>query len=101
MFNRKFILAFSFLIGVIASNALADSANNAKAMSYTCAACHGPQGISNNVLWPNLAGQKKGYLVKQLKDFHSGKRKNALMSSIAKSLTAEEIENLARYYSSL
>ena len=72
-----------------------------KAKSVTCAGCHGAQGISNNPLWPNLAGQKAGYLVKQMKAFRSGTRKDPLMDSTAKGLSDADIENLAAYYSSL
>lgn len=72
-----------------------------KSKSSTCTACHGPAGISNNDVWPNLAGQKKGYLVKSLKAFREGKRKDPMMSPMAKPLSDEDIENLAAYYSSL
>ena len=72
-----------------------------KKKSATCIACHGQKGISNNPLWPNLAGQKEKYLIKQLKDFKSGKRTDPSMSPMAKPLTDQDIENLAAYYSSL
>lgn len=70
-------------------------------VSSTCRACHGPKGISPNSQWPNLAGQKRGYLIKQLKAFRSGERKNQLMSPIAMRLSDEQIETLASYYSNL
>jgi cytochrome c553 len=72
-----------------------------KAKAATCAGCHGATGISNNPLWPNLAGQKAAYLVKQLKAFRSGARKDPLMDSTAKGLSDADIDNLAAYYSSL
>lgn len=68
-------------------------------MLSTCVACHGDQGVSPNDLWPNLAGQKKGYLLNQLKEFKSGARRNELMSPIAKMLTEKQMEWLAIYYS--
>ena len=67
----------------------------------TCMACHGPQGISNNPLWPNLAGQQKDYLIKQIKAFKSGIRKDPSMAPMVAPLTEEDIKNLAAYYSSL
>lgn len=70
-------------------------------MLSTCVACHGDQGVSPNDLWPNLAGQKKGYLLNQLKEFKSGARKNELMSPIAKMLTDKQMEWLAVYYSEI
>lgn len=72
-----------------------------KAKSTVCAACHGPEGISPTDIWPNLAGQKEGYLVKQLKAFRAGDRKEPTMLPFVQSLTDEDIDNLAAYYSSL
>ncbi len=84
-----------------ATAAAAGDAAAGKAKYATCAGCHGPAGISNNPLWPNLAGQKEAYLVKQLKDFRDGKRTDPMMSPMAKPLSDQDIENLAAYLSSL
>jgi cytochrome c553 len=72
-----------------------------KAKSATCAACHGPSGISPNDIWPNLAGQKAGYLALQLKAFRDGGRANPMMAPMAAPLSDADIENLAAYYSGL
>jgi len=72
-----------------------------KAKSALCAACHGPAGISNNPLWPNLAGQKEAYLVKQIKAFKNGERKDPSMAPMVANLSDEDIENLAAYYANL
>ncbi len=48
-----------------------------------CGGCHGAAGISASPIWPNLAGQKAAYTVKQLKDFLSGARKDPSMSAMA------------------
>ena len=66
-----------------------------------CFACHGVNGISPNNLWPNLAGQKKEYLVKQLHDFRSGYRKNPIMEPFVKILTDKDIEEVAQYFSEM
>lgn len=66
-----------------------------------CAACHAHDGISINDNWPNLAGQKKAYLVKQLKDFREGRRGGEVMPEYSQRLDDEDIEDLATYYSSL
>jgi cytochrome c553 len=47
-----------------------------------------------------LAGQSAYYLTTQLRNFASGNRQNAFMSSIAKGLTEDEIQSVAQYYSS-
>ena len=72
-----------------------------KKISATCVACHGPSGISTNPLWPNLAGQKAQYIIKQLKAFKSGERKDPTMLPMAASLSEEDMKNLAAYYSGL
>ncbi|MDX1655065.1 MAG: cytochrome c [Candidatus Competibacteraceae bacterium] len=72
-----------------------------KAKSNTCVACHGANGISNNPLWPNLAGQKDQYMVKQLKAFKSGERQDPLMGPMAAPLSEQDMEDLSAYYSSL
>lgn len=84
-----------------AGQAMAGDAEAGKAKAMACAACHGPAGISSNELWPNLAGQKAGYLVKQLKAFRDGTRSDPVMAGMAKTLSDEDIDNLAAYYSSL
>ncbi|MEE8429263.1 MAG: cytochrome c [Gammaproteobacteria bacterium] len=80
---------------------LAGDAAAGKAKSATCMACHGANGISSNDLWPNLAGQKEAYLVKQLKAFRDGSRKGPMMEPMAKPLTDADIDNLAAFYSGL
>ncbi len=80
---------------------LAGDAAAGKAKSATCAGCHGPAGISSNPMWPNLASQKEGYLVKQMKAFRDGTRTDPMMGPMAKPLTDADIDNLAAYYSSL
>ena len=72
-----------------------------KAKAAVCAGCHGANGVSNNPLWPNLAGQKEQYLAKQLHNFRDGSRTNPLMSPMAKPLSDQDIENLAAYFHSL
>ena len=72
-----------------------------KAKSVTCAGCHGAEGVSANPLWPNLAGQKDAYMVKQMKAFRDGARNDPMMSPMAKPLSDADIDNLAAYFSSL
>ena len=75
------------LIAVIAlgfsGTAIAADAEAGKAKSATCVACHGMDGHSANPLWPNLAGQKDQYLIKQMKDFRDGKRSDPVMAPMA------------------
>jgi cytochrome c553 len=67
--------------------------------STICLACHSLDGNSVNPEWPSLAGQHEQYIIKQIKAFRAGERVNTLMSPIAMTLTDQEIEDVAAYYS--
>ncbi len=67
-------------------------------VNTVCAACHAPDGNSVITLNPKLAGQHPEYLQKQLTEFKSGKRANAVMSGMAAGLSDEEIKDLATYF---
>lgn len=86
---------------IMSSSAFAGDAAAGKAKAMMCAGCHGPEGISVGPMFPNLAGQKEAYLVKQLKDFKAGTRKNPIMDPMASSLSDTDIANLAAHFSSL
>jgi len=99
---NKFLLPI-ILLGVFTAGTQAVAADAAagKVKSVQCQACHGPEGISINPLWPNLAGQKDAYMIKQLKAFRDGSRKDPLMNGQAANLSDADIENLAAHFSSL
>lgn len=60
-----------------------------------CAACHAADGNSGTPVNPKLAQQHPEYLVKQLQDFKSGKRKNAVMSGFAATLSDDDMKNIS------
>lgn len=99
----KNVLSTILTIAVLGSTSLAMAGDAAagKAKATICGACHGPEGISLNDLWPNLRGQKEGYLIKQIKAFRDETRIDPTMLPMVKPLTDEDIENLAAYFSSL
>ena len=66
-----------------------------------CAGCHGEDGISSSPVFPNHRGQNAKYFIKQLAAFKDGSRKDPIMLTKAKSLSNQDIEDLAAYYSSL
>ncbi|MDH3319039.1 MAG: cytochrome c [Betaproteobacteria bacterium] len=69
--------------------------------SQVCAACHGADGSKPTAPEnPILAGQHPDYLAKALQDYKSGKRNNAIMKGFALSLTKQDIEDLAAWFSS-
>jgi len=93
--------AFALLtLLLFASSAMAGDPAKGKALSARCSACHGATGISVSPLWPNLAGQKEQYLIKQIKAFRDGTRKDPSMAPMVAGLSDEDIANLAAYFSS-
>lgn len=95
------ISMLSWLLVTQALPVMAADVEAGKRKAATCAGCHGPEGISRNPMWPNLAGQQPGYLVKQLKAFRDGSRKDPMMTPLAAPLSDEDIANLAAYYHGL
>jgi cytochrome c553 len=85
--------------GVLLGTALAASAAPTEFHLALCAACHGPNGNSDNPLYPKLAGADAEYLVRELQHFKNGKRKNLIMSQIVLTIDDSSIQDLADYYS--
>lgn len=77
-----------------------------------CAHCHGDEGISDDPLTPNLAGQRHKYLLKQLRSFRDPARETANgelfvdrshpnMDAMTERLNDAELFRLAKYYAQL
>lgn len=77
-----------------------DLAKGGAISSQVCAACHTADGSRGSPANPILQGQHAEYLAKQLTEFKSGKRKNAIMSGMAAPLSDEDIRNVAAFYAS-
>ena len=71
-----------------------------QAASAVCQACHTADGSRGAAANPILAGQFPEYLAKQLHDFKSGKRQNAIMQGMAAPLSEEDIVNITAFYAS-
>ncbi len=69
-----------------------------KSKARACQICHGKGGVSTNPTYPILAGQHAKYLVKQLKAFRSGARKDPIMNGMAASLTDQEMEDISAFF---
>ena len=74
-----------------------DLAKGEASYAAVCAACHGADGNSGSPANPKLAQQHPDYTVKQLQEFKSGKRANAIMSGMAATLSEEDMKNIAAY----
>lgn len=79
-------------------------AGREKADSERCLECHGVsgpgQGMSNGSdgKFARLAGQQADYIVKQITDFRTGKRKHDFMQMMAKSISDEDLHDIAAYF---
>ena len=69
-------------------------------LAATCLACHTADGTRGSPANPILQGQHPEYLVKQLTEFKSGKRKNAVMAGMVANLSEEDMKHLAAFYAS-
>lgn len=89
--------------GFSASIQAAGNIQAGKVKSAACTACHGERGISTNPDYPNIAGQSEQYLIKSLREFRSGLRKDpsTSMNRIASGLSDADIADLSAYYASL
>ena len=72
-----------------------DLAKGEASYGAICAACHGADGNSGTPAYPKLSQQHPEYLVKQLQEFKSDKRANAVMKGFASALSDEDMKNIA------
>jgi cytochrome c553 len=77
-----------------------DLAKGQATSTNVCAACHTNDGSRGSPANPILQGQHPEYLVKQLTEFKSGKRANAIMSGMAATLNEADMKNVAAFYAS-
>jgi cbb3-type cytochrome c oxidase subunit III len=77
-----------------------DLAKGEASFGAACAACHGADGNSGTPVYPKLSQQHPEYLVKQLQEFKSDKRNNAVMKGFAAALSDEDMKNIAYWVTS-
>lgn len=80
--------------------ASATSIGHGATLALQCTTCHGERGLSE-ANSPNLAGQYAPAIFKQLQDYKSGARTNAVMSPRVASLGEQDMRDLAAYYAFL
>ncbi len=90
----------AFAAGDAPKAAKPDLARGEASFTAVCAACHGADGNSAIAANPKLSQQHPEYLVKQLQEFKSGKRNNAVMKGFASMLSDEDMKNVAYWVAS-
>ena len=66
-----------------------------------CAPCHGFDGVGQDDGIPNLAGQHRAYLERQLLAFRSGARRHPQMNFFARQASQDELAAILDYYAGL
>ena len=96
-------LIFTLAAALAGSTGYAQGADRAEGArkAQACQTCHGLDGLSRLAMTPHLAGQPHEYLVKTLKAYRSGERRDEMMAVVAKPLSDRDIEDLAAYYSAI
>lgn len=101
----KQAMVMAAVVGLMAASgvnaetgAKADPAKAQQIVNTVCIACHGADGNSPVPANPRLASQHPDYLNKQLANFKSGERKNAIMTGMVATLSPEDMKNLAAYF---
>jgi cytochrome c553 len=90
-----------FSLSACAEPGLKANIKDGEKKSTMCGQCHGKNGIAIIPIYPNLAGQKQGYMELQLKAFRSGERINAAMTPHAQRLSDQDIVDLSAYYAAM
>ena len=96
------------LMALLASPALAAEGKPAfkpdpakgQQLATACGACHTADGTRGLPANPILQGQHPEYLFKQLNDFKSGARNNAIMKGFATTLSEQDMRDVAAFYAS-
>ena len=73
----------------------------AQRFAAVCASCHGANGRSDMAGTPVLAGQPSLYAITQLFLFREGRRDNAAMTAVAKTLSDDDMRGFADYIGTL
>ena len=91
---------------LLAFSGVAQSAGDAaagKTKTSMCEGCHGiplyKTAFPSAYHVPKLGGQHADYIVKALEGYKNGTRSHPTMTALAKTLSQQDIEDFAAYYS--
>ena len=94
-------VAAALLLALSLTPALAQDAKIGRQKAQACMVCHGQNGLSTQPDAPNLAGQPAMYISSSLKAYRSGDRRHEMMAMMAQTLSDEDIQNVAAWFSSI
>ena len=97
------LLALGMFLAFSGATQAAGDAAAAKDKLSMCAGCHGIPGYKtafpNAYHVPKLGGQHAEYIIKALEGYKNGSRSHPTMTALAKTLSQQDIEDFAAYYS--
>lgn len=93
------LLAGAVLSGTALAEGPAGNREAGKALAGQCRTCHGMQGLAQLPAAPHIGGEPAAYLENQLRAFRDGRREHEMMSIVARSLSDQQIADLAAWYS--
>ena len=103
MLIRKPVAVAMMALMSIAGNVwAAGDAERGQDLINDCIECQGQAGMGSFET-PQIAGLTEAYIVKQLKEFHSGKRESldGIMNLYTSERSAQDLEDLAAYWATV
>lgn len=100
MLNRKLLVIASLTVGLgmsASGPARAEGVDADAVLANACATCHGTDGRGAQKM-PDLQDLELDDFVETMKGFQTGKERATVMDRIAKDLTADEINRLAKHF---
>lgn len=96
--GRGVLLAVALLSAAPAALAQDNAAptDNAAVLAQQCVSCHGEEAVGRRI--PPLMGVDQNHIVSAMEDFRAGRRDNPAMMSIARNLSPQEVQEIARYF---
>jgi cytochrome c553 len=93
-------------VGVLLASAIslsapalaADLARGEEIVMGKCFVCHGATGESSSPMFPRLSGQHAAYIVRQLADYKSGRRKSTTMQPMVGDLSDSDFQALGAFF---
>lgn len=101
-FHKRRKSVWFFLAGIISMafmplSTQADELSRAAMLSYTCAGCHGTNGVSPGSI-PSIYCKSTDTIEKALKEYRDGKRFSTVMGRHVKGYTDDEIQLIAGFF---
>lgn len=97
LFTKNILLSAVVTFYFILMSPALSAAENEKVQ--LCIACHNKDTNNVGFAYPDLMGLKPEYIIKQLKDYQSGKRESLFMGPISTQIAEKDFELIANYFS--